>query len=176
MAKISIDFSVNSNPYYLGILDMSEWQLIKDEPSIIQITLPGYSSYSTHYFDKCKNNIFNSINLELDCVGDCGEVEKSTLPDGIYKIRVIGSPDTYFKEHYYLKTDMFEMEVDKLYINHLETRNKNREGFINKMKLVEFLLRSAEAHLRFDDINTSGELFDKAQEMVDELKHCKTCH
>lgn len=175
MSKINIDFLVHSNPYFLGVLDMSNWELIEDEPSIIEITQPGYSSCVTHYFDKCKNNIFNSIHLGLNCVEDCGEAEKLTLLDGIYTIVVKGSPDTYFKKHYYLKTDLFDMEVDKLYIDFKQSQRRDKTSFINKMKEVEFLIRGAEAHLRFDNINLAGQMFEKAQEMVEDLKNCKTC-
>lgn len=171
--KLDIDFSVHSNPYFLKVMDLSEWALIEDQPSIIEINLPGYSRKITKFFDKHKTNIFNSILLEINCEDDCGKVEKLTLPDGIYTIKVIGSPSTYFKEYFYLKTDLFDMELDKIYIDSLNTRN--RKDLINKLSEVEFLMKGAESHLRFDDITTAGMLFEQALDMVSDLKNCKSC-
>lgn len=173
MSKIDIEFSVHSNPYFLRVMDLSSWQEIFSEPSIIEITLPGYTRCITKYFDKCKTNVYNSIALEINCSDECGDTENLTLPDGIYKIKVIGSPDTFNQEHYYLKTDMFDMEVDKIYIDNLNSRN--RAGLIDKLTEIEFLVKGAEAHLRFDDITTAGMQFEKAQEMVEDLKNCSSC-
>ena len=66
------------------------------------------------------------------------------------------------------------MEVDKIYID-----NKDKRGtkdLINKLTEIEFLMKSAKAHLRFDDITTAGDLFQMAQDMVEDLKNCKNCH
>ena len=172
--KIDIDFAVHSNPYFLKIMDLSAWGNIGEQPAIIEITLPGYESYITRTFDKCKTNILNSILLEINCADECGKVEKQTLPDGIYKIKVIGSPSKYFKEYYYLKTDMYDLEVDKIYIDNF--KEKNKESLINTLAEMDFLMEGAKAHLRHDDINTAGDAFAKAQEMVDDLKNCKNCN
>lgn len=172
--KIDIDFSIFSNPYFLKVMDLSSWGNIDERPSIIEITLPGYENYITRAFDKYKTNVLNSILLEINCSGECGEVEKVTLPDGIYKIKVIGSPSKYSKEYYYLKTDMYDMEVDKVYIDNLNTKDKS--DLINKLSEMEFLVEGAKAHLRFDDINTAGAQFQKALDMVEELKNCRGCN
>lgn len=174
MAKINIDFAVHSNPYFLKVVDLSVWELIFTEPSIIEVTLPGYKKCITKYFDKCKTNVFNSELLGISCVDDCGDHENLTLPDGIYKIKVIGSPSKYNKEHYYLKTDLFDMEVDKIYIDNLNKRD--RTNLLNKLTEIEFLVKGAEAHLRFGDNTTAGMLFEQAQSMVDDLKNCTNCH
>ena len=171
--KLNVDFSVYSDPYHLKIVDLSAWELIENLPSIIEITLPGYENYITKYFDKHKVNIHHSISLGVNCEGECGEVDKVTLPDGIYKIKVIGSPSTYNKESFYLKTDLFDMEIDKVIIDYFNTKNKN--NFIDKLTQVEFLMKGAQAHLRFDDISTAGKLFEQAQQMVEDLKECKSC-
>jgi hypothetical protein len=173
MAKINIDFSVHSNPYFLKVMDLSIWGVIEDQPSIIEITLPGYDSVKTKFFDKFKTNIFNSLSLDINCVDNCDEVEKLTLPDGIYTIKVIGSPSKYSSISYYLKTDLFDMEVDKIYIDNINSTN--RSDLINKLAEVEFLMKGAEAHLRFDDLTMAGMNFTKAQEMIEDLKKCKTC-
>lgn len=172
--KIDIDFFVGSNPYFLKVTDLSQWGLIDQLPSIIEITLPGYESYSTFYFDKSKVNAYNSNLLGFNCGDGCEEPDKVTLPDGVYKITVKGSPDTYFKTYYYLKTDLFDMEVAKIYIDNLNKRYN--ENLIKELRQVEFLMKSAKACLLFDDITGASQRFDKAQEMIDDLKNCAGCN
>lgn len=172
--QLDIDFFTSSTPYELKIMDLSNWALIEGQPSIIEINLPGYSGKITKYWDKYKTNIFNSKTLEINCAAPCDDPDKLTLPDGIYTLKVIGSPSTFFKQHYYLKTDLFDMEVDKIYIDSRKCRNK--KDLQNKLTEIEFIMRSAKAHLRFQDITTAGMLFEQAQSMVDDLKNCKSCY
>ena len=170
MASIQIDFSIHSNPYYLKVVDLSVWGLIKDKPSIINILLPGYESPVVKYYDKNKLNVFNSSMLGVNTEGQEG---LTTLSDGIYKITVTGSPETYTKEHYYLKTDLHDMEVDKIFVDRVEEIDK--EAFNKKMTRIEFLKRSAEAFLRYDNIEKAGMLFEEAQDMVEDILQCSTC-
>ena len=170
MASIQIDFSIHSNPYYLKVVDLSVWGLIKDKPSIINILLPGYESPVVKYYDKNKLNVFNSSMLGVNTEGLEG---LTTLSDGIYKITVTGSPETYTKEHYYLKTDLHDMEVDKIFVDRVEEIDK--EAFNKKMTRIEFLKRSAEAFLRYDNIEKAGMLFEEAQDMVEDILQCSTC-
>jgi hypothetical protein len=171
--KVNIDFSINSSVYFIGICDLSEWGLIVNEPAIIEITLPGYSRCITKYFDKKLVNVFNSKTLEINCVDDCGESENLSLPDGIYKFKVIGSPSKFNKTHYYLKTDLLQMDIDTLYIDNFDSRNK--KDFINKLTEVEFLLKSAESFLRKDLVNDAGQIYQVVKDMVEDLKNCKNC-
>jgi len=169
---IDIDFTVYSDPYYINVVDSSSWGVIESQPSIIEVTLPGYKTPITHYFDKGKVNIFNSHNLMNDCV-DCGETYKNTLPDGIYILRVVGSPSTYHKEIKYLKTDLLDMEVDKIYIH--SYNNPTREDVLTKLTTIEFLLRSAHAFLRYDNEREARIAFEQAESLVSKLRDCKTC-
>src|SRR5690606_17175136 len=99
MASIKIDFLVQSSPYKLYVWDFSSWGLIEGKPSIVEITLPGYEQPITKFFDKNKLNTYNSNLLDSGCeTEDC----LTTLTDGIYKIKVIGSPDKFSSESYYL--------------------------------------------------------------------------
>lgn len=172
--KIDIDFSVHSNPYFLKITDFSNWQLIENEPAIIEITLPGYTKCITHYFDKYKVNIFNSILLDINCVEGCGEVEKGTLSDGIYKIKVTGSPSKYFKEYYYLKTDLIDMEIAKAYISN--TKEGYNKELDNKITEIRFLLEGASAELVYDNVKMAGIKFQQALSMAEDLSNCKECN
>jgi hypothetical protein len=150
---------------------MTNWQLIENSPSIIQVTLPGYEKYLTKVFDKHKVNVFNSSLLEINCLPECGETENLPLPDGIYKIKVIGSPSTYNKEYHYLKTDALQLEIDKLFIG-VEKHTKDLMDLVTK---IEFLIKGAESHLRTGLINIAGELFQTAIKVTEQAKNCKTC-
>lgn len=171
--KINIDFYINSDLYYLKVLDFSDWGLIENKPSIIEITLPGFASPKTRYFDKKMVNIFNSITLDGTCT-DCEAETPQTLLDGIYVIKVIGSPDTYFKELKYLKTDALQMEIDRVYIDSFS--NPSRDLVIDKLAEIEFILKGAEAHLRYDMERECNMLFRQAQKLVERLIECKTCN
>jgi hypothetical protein len=171
--KISIDFDVKSDLYYLKVFDFSDWALIENRPSIIEVTLPGFATPKTRYFDKNKVNIFNSITLDGSCV-ECDSEDVQTLSDGIYIIKVIGSPSTYNKERKYLKTDLLQMEIDKIYIDSIS--NPSKDLIIDKLAEIDFILKGAEAHLRYDMEKECGMLFQQAQKLVDRLNDCKTCH
>lgn len=170
MAKINIDFSIRSNPYYLKVDDFSNWGVIKNKPSIVEITLPGFSNPVTKFFDKNKSNRFDVNTLNI-AYGDSDQL--STLPDGIYKVKVIGSPDKYNREEYYLKTDLFDMEIDKVYIDNIDRIGD--ATFNEKLIRIEFLKSGAEAHLRADMLEMASMLFEKAQELLTDIINCSTC-
>lgn len=169
--KPSIDFWISSDPYKLRVLDESIWSIIENQPAIIEITLPGNRSYTTKYFEKNAWNIFNSFALDVNCYDECTQPDIVTLPDGIYKVKVVGSPSTFFNEKSYLKHDLFDMELDKLFINNKEMSS----DFLNKVYQIDLLIRGAEAHLKYDLVSISNQQFEKACEMLEDLKNCKTC-
>lgn len=171
--KINIDFDIKSDLYYIKVFDFSVWGLIESKPSIIEITLPGFSTPVTKYFDKFKVNAFSSILLDSTCV-DCDEAEPAVLSDGIYVIKVIGSPDKFNKELKYLKTDSLQMEIDRIYIDAI-SGNTDKDLIMKKLNFIEFLLRGAEAHLRHDMERESRMLFEQAQKLTEDLIECKTC-
>jgi hypothetical protein len=170
MAKINIDFSIHSSPYYLKVVDLSNWGVIKNKPSIVEITLPGFANPVTKFFDKNKLNVFNVNTLDI-AYGDSEQL--STLPDGVYKIKVIGSPDKYSREEFYLKTDLFDMEIDKVYIDNIDRISD--VAFNEKLIRIEFLKKGAEAHLRSDMLEMTSMLFGKAQELLTDIINCSTC-
>lgn len=172
MSKINIDFEVKSDLYYLKVLDFSIWGLTENKPSIIEITLPGYALPIAHYFDKHKTNLFQSISLGQDCI-NCTEGALQPLLDGIYVFTVKASPSTFFKTKKFLKTDSIQMDIDRIYIDSFS--NQSRELIINKISEIEFLLKSAEANLRYDLEREAMMLYDQARKMVDKLNDCSTC-
>ena len=172
MSKINIDFEVRSDLYYLKVLDFSVWGLAENKPAIIEITLPGYVKNVTHYFDKHNTNIFQSITLDQNCV-NCAEETTQPLLDGIYLFTVKASPSTFYKTRKFLKTDSIQMDIDRIYIDSFT--NQSREIIINKISEIEFLLKSAEANLRYDLEKESMMLYTQARKMVDKLNDCSSC-
>jgi hypothetical protein len=167
--KISIDFDIKSDPYYLKVTDFSTWGLIKEKPAIIEITLPGDSTPVTKYFGKKQVNIFNSNILGSNCL-DC---ENTTLEDGIYIIKVTGSPSDYNKELKYLKTDLLQANLDKLIIDSFNSPTK--ENILNKVTEIEFYLKGAESHLRMDLEREARMMFEQASALLTRALECKTC-
>jgi len=172
MSKIDVDFYVGSNPYHLFMTDISEWGVIADSPSIVEITLPGSDKCIVKYWDKGKVNVANSNTLNLTCP-TCTDANKVTLHDGIYKIVVKGSPETYSRTRYYLKTDLLDMEVDKLILSY--PKYYKDVDFSKKLTEIEALIRGAEANVRFDNLRLAGLAFQAAQEAVERLGNCKGC-
>lgn len=170
--SIHIDFILTSNPYYLTVTDTSNWALIENKPSIIEITLPGASTPETLYFDQYKVNNYNSNSLNITCPTECDQ-ERVTLPDGIYKVKVIGSPSNFCKQYYYLKTDMFDMDLDKVYIKY--AKNRDRSKIMDLLFQVDLLMRGAEANVKYENINIASEYFSEAVDIVDRILNCPDC-
>lgn len=168
MAKIRVDFNVTSTPYTIRVEDMSEWGPISGKPTIIEVTSPGYENGKTHWFDQGKANIFNTSNLEMNCA-ECDD--KQTMLDGVYTIKVTGSPDISYKKDYYLKTDLFEMEMNRVLISRIN-ENSYTDTFKKHFLEIKFIMWAAEAHLENDSIRRSTELFRLAVDELEDLKGC----
>lgn len=171
MSKILVDFDIKSDIYYINVIDFSNWGLIKEKPAVIEVTLPGFKNPIVKYFDKQKNNVINSIFLDQNCE-TCPDDEMQTIDDGIYIITVKGSPEKYKKTLKYLKTDLFRMRLNKLYIDGGCNCVKKDPNVFQKIVEIEFMLKGAEAHLAFDMEKESGMLFKQAQTLLDDLLAC----
>ena len=82
--------------------------------------------------------------LYANCT-NCPEASINILPDGIYIVKVTGSPSSFYKERKYLKTDSIQKEIDKIYIEAIT--NKERVQIVDKLAEIEFLLNAAGAHV-----------------------------
>jgi molecular chaperone DnaK (HSP70) len=174
MKKVFIDFHIIpiADPKALLIVDTSQWEHIENKPSIIEITIPGAAEPITHYFDKNKINVFNSINLLVNCQLPCGcdSLIKNPLPDGVYIITVKGSPSKFNKTIKYLRTNALRLEVDKLFLDSRVKCERVTSSQRKKLDEIDFLITSAEANTRLDQIQDAQELFLKAQSL---FKKCK---
>jgi hypothetical protein len=173
--KINIDFDIldTKNPKYFSIVDQSEWGLIENNTSYIEITLPGYSKPVTKYFDKKAVNTYNAYTLEILCIEDCSGGCYEAIPDGIYHITVRSTCNKYFTTKKYLKTTILELELDKIIIANIKCDKAPSKGIENKITEIEFLIKAAKAHLRYDNINEAGQLYTKACSEIEKIKDCK---
>lgn len=172
--QIFVDFDVRSTLTHLIVTDLSDWKHIEDKPSIIEITLPGHKSLVTMYFDKYKVNKYNSIDLGLNCYDECDSPNTLSLPDGIYKIAVKGSPSSFNKEYFYLKTDKFDVEFAKLYASSYKSAHKN--SYQDKLFEIFGLKIGAESCMEIGEVHTASDHFSKAISIVDKLKNCEDCN
>jgi len=175
IGQINIDFQciTSGDPQRLLIGDFSNWLHIENKPSVIEITLPGSHNAISYNFVKHTINSFNSSTLYVGC-SDCSEYVD--LPDGIYTILLKGSPDTFNKQRYYLKIDKLRMELDKIYI---ETSLQYSQGDKEKrdaLSIIEFYLRTAEAHTRRGNIGKAHQFFSEAEKLVNRNKKCTNCY
>ena len=175
VGTINVDFFVFTlyDPKYLIVSDNSSWYHIEDKPAIIEITIPGSSRVITFSFLKNAVNTFNSNNLRITCLsGDCEGQEYSELPDGIYTITVKGSPDSYYKTKYHLKTDRINQRIDKLLIDLGFEYDQHKKRLRDSILDVQVQLMIAEAYIRKEDINSAKLYYDTAYAEVTKIESC----
>lgn len=174
IGKINIAFDVFSNSsLYLAIMDLSEWRYSEDKPSYISITMPGSKKPKTFSFKKYKTNIFNSHNLGISCLkGDCTEETYVDLPDGIYTIKVMSGFENIDETKYYLKTDRFEIEYQKVLIAYGINVDQN---FINFMTKVKYILDVAKSHTMDGNFVEAHKDFQEAKKLLKRFAECRDC-
>ena len=172
--KINIDFDIldTKNPFFMSIVDQSNWGLIQNNASSIEITLPGDSKPCVNYFDKNSVNTYNGFNLGLVCASDCKEPDFVAIPDGIYCITVRSSCDKYSTSKKFLKTTTLELDLDKYIISKITCDKVPNKAIFDKITEIEFLLKAAKSHLRYDNANEANQLFTKACEMLEDIQNC----
>lgn len=175
--KIEIDFLVitDYDPKLIIVGDISEWFNAENLPSTICITPPGGTKSINNNFVKHKLNIFNSVNLGLDCLQECEEQEKSDLSDGVYTINVKSGFVGVEKTRYLLKTDKFQMQLDKVYVKTGLEFNKNDSKFREDLMNIDFLKKTAEAWTRQGNFVNASRDFKEAQNLLRKYTDCKNC-
>jgi hypothetical protein len=175
VGKININFNVFSNsPTHLSITDLSDWVYSEALPSYITILIPGSKIPKTFVFKKFKTNVFNSHNLGLSCfTNDCKEEEYKELPDGIYTACLKSGYEGIEKSQYYLKTDRFEVEYNKVLIRY--GTEEVDQKFINLMTKIKYTLDVAKSHTMAGDFVKSNRYFQEAKKLLQEFVECKNC-
>lgn len=171
----NLDFHVYSdgNPKKLIVVDESEWGRLRDEVSMINITVPGFSNPVNYYLGKNKVNIFNSVNLGMSCVTPGEPLCFNDLPDGIYDIEIFAGTFSCSKK--YLKTDLLNLEIDKLYSRTCLECDVLSGDIMEKVMEAEVLIRGAEAETRLGNFESAHMLIDRVHELVELMSNCKTC-
>lgn len=168
MPKINIAFDVftGGDPYTIKIGDYSEWLTIKNSPAVAEITLPGASDPIIYSFVKGAINSYNSTTLYNDCI----ECEESQLPDGIYNITIRGEGG-HFKQKYYLKTDVIDLEIGKKLIELGFVYTDTVKSKYEYIQQIKFHLDSAKANTTEGYIKDASKHFAEAQKMI----KCNNC-
>ena len=176
IGKITIGFYVFSeyDPKVLLVGDNSNWLHIEDKPAIIEIIMPGASKPIIFNYLKGGINSFNSHNLKISCLkGDCTEEEYVDLPDGIYTITVKGSPSTFYKMKYHLKTDRLQGVIDKSLIDLGFYFDEDKIRDRDELLTVQVLLMQAEAYIRREDVYNAKKYYDLAKKGIEKIEACK---
>jgi hypothetical protein len=176
LAKININFEVieSNSPKMLIVGDFSEWAQLYSKPAILKITLPDSIEISTHTWTKKALNSYTSINLGVSCLEGTPETYLD-LPDGIYFLELIPSPSSYIFTRYYLKTDIFRLELDKIYVRSGMEYDLMNKSFREEMSVIEFLLRTAQAFARIGNIPKAKRDFEEAIKILNKYKECTDC-
>lgn len=170
--KIHIDFQLFStgDPKLLVIVDTSIWSFIEDKPAIIEITPPGTTDVIVYSFLKGRSNIFNTSNLNLSPISVFND-----LPDGLYKITVKGSPDSFCKHRDILKTDAVRLELYNLYASLGLDKNELDDEIYKKIKDIKLLIEAAEALVSIGQTHKGVKLLKRAMDMLTKYEECKEC-
>ena len=175
IGNINIEFSVSStSPLHLVVEDFSDWVYAKDLPAYVTILIPGSKKPKTFIFKKFKRNIFNSHNLGLSCfTDDCQKEVYVDLPDGLYTVCLKSGYENIENTHYYLKTDRFEVEYNKVLIKYgIDDVDQN---FINLMVKIKYVLDVAKSHAMLGDFVKADRYFVEAKKLLNRYLECKNC-
>lgn len=175
LGDINIEFYVFTeyDPNVLLVADVSNWLTLQDKVANIEIILPGSHKPIVYRLKKGSVNSFNSHNLGVSCFkGDCGDEEYVELPDGVYTITLKGSPSTFQKTKYHLKTDQLQARIDKVLMDlgyiYEDSKKEIRKSLFN----VQMTLTTAEAFIRQSEVRMAGEFYEIAQEELENVLKC----
>ena len=171
--KVRIDFQILETQDAKRILvsDFSDWLHLDKEPSSIEVTVPNKEPVVLP-FKKHAINGLHSANLGLGCTP---EGYLKDLPDGIYKIRVLGCPDRFQQTRYYLQNDIAQSKLDKLFtMVDYDSKNVDKEKR-DQLLTIDYLLRTAEAATRQGKLSLAEEFFESALEQINYYLECDNC-
>ena len=171
--KVKIDFQIIETQDSRRILvsDFSEWLHLDKEQSSIEVTVPNKPPVMLP-FKKFAINGLNSANLGLGCDAEGNLLD---LPDGIYKIRVLGCADQFQKTKYYLKNDIAQGKLDKLFtLVDYDSINVDKDRR-DKLLTMDYLMRTAESATRQGNLTLAEEFFTTVVEQINNYLRCDDC-
>lgn len=172
--KLNIEFDIcdTMNPYFMSVVDLSSWALLENSTAYIDVILPGYTKIKENYFDKNSVNILNSFNLGINCVEDCEPGDYEALPDGVYCITVRTDCGEFSATKKYLRTVQLQLDLDKIYINRLKEQDICSDVKTDDIEKIEFLIKAAVAHVRYDSLSKANQLYEMASDLADKARRC----
>lgn len=175
---VKIDFNVveSNDPKYLIVGDHSRWGVADKLPANILILPPGSESWINISFLKHNLNVFQSLNLGLDCKDvTCEDYEYSDLDDGIWEIKLESAYQDLNKKRYYLKTDRLRIDIDKLYIKAGIDYDES-STIIKDLRKIEHSLSASKAYIRRGDHNQAMRAFEMASKLTEKQLNCRNCY
>lgn len=169
--RLSFEYLPVYDPKTMLLVCTSDWSFIKDKPAIVEITPPGSSRPIVEYWGKNEVNKFDSSNLLLTC-GATGYSDLIPIPDGIYHIKIKGSPDTFNYESYISFDSNLQLEIDKEYSKlsiDIEAEDRN---FVNSLWNTKMLLEASRVSIRRGEIKKTVEYYKEAERLVKSLNRC----
>lgn len=171
--KVQIDFQIieTHDPRRILVTDFSEWEHLDKEQSSLRVTTPKGNTVDLP-FKKFAMNGLNSVNLGLGCADDGSFLD---LPDGIYEITLLSCNDKFFKKRSYLKTDIAQGKLDKLFtMVDYDCKNVDKDRR-DKLLTVDYLMKSASAATRKGKLTVAEDMFECALESIDSYLRCDNC-
>lgn len=177
IGKIIINFTIipDYDPTTLIVGDLSDWKGAENLPATICITPPGSTKSINNTFQKHRLNIFNSVNLGLQCIKECEEQDYADLQDGVWTLVLKSGYEGLEKTVYYLKTDRFQLELDKIYVRAGLDFDKNQKQFREDLQDLHFLINAAHAQIRIGDHAKAHRDFTESQLILKKYIDCKDC-
>lgn len=171
MEKINIDFEVfnTNNPKTILIGDTSTWLYAEEKPSMIYITLPGFTKPKPFSFKKKGLQVFNSNNLGLTELNLNSEQEYIDLPDGVYTVKLESGFEGIEKQRYYLKTDIIDIEMSKYVINNVLEYSRSQQKVIDSITNIRWNLYLAKSFTQNSDISKATIYYNEAVDLFKEL-------
>lgn len=175
---IKIDFTIvpELNPQIIKICDNSDWFSAENKQSTLYIIPPGSTKANTSIFAKHKINTYNSTNLQLSCLTECGENKLVDLTDGIYTIILKSAYEGIEKTRYHLKTDRFMVEWYKEWastgLTYVDSKNPKYDALMDSRKH----LITAEAYTIEGNFVLASREFQEAQKKFNKIRKCKDCY
>ena len=177
IGKITINFTVipDYDPATLIVGDLSVWKGAENLPATICIVPPGSTKSINNTFQKHRLNIFTSINLGLSCLNEFEETTLQDLPDGVWTLKLLSGYEGLEKTVYFLKTDRFQLELDKVYVRAGLDFDKEQKQFREDLQDIHFLVNSSHAQIRTGDFAKANRDFTQAQVLLKKYIDCKDC-
>jgi hypothetical protein len=178
VGQVKIDFEVipTYEIYTLIVADTSDWKYLVNNEATIGIKVPNSSKEILQTFIKKGLNVFNSNNLGISCLVECGEQEYVPIPDGIYTLKLYSSSQYKSKERWFFKTDNLQLEIDKAFVKLGTQYNKENDEVIKDLLTIQFFVDETHAATRIGEQIVAQRNFEIAQELLKKYQDCKNCY